>query len=132
MKTHILEARLDVLEAAVLALAASLPPEWTDFARRMFSAAIADMEDESERDSAADVAAASLVAAVLAALGRASVDLLGSLDLGRCSFCVIRQGKLHKTREGTGTIRGAKPAIRPDESMTWEHPGIGRNASNQH
>ena len=71
MKTRTLEARLDVLQAAVLALAASLPPERADFARRMFSAAVADMEDQSERDAAADVAASGVVAAVLATLGQA-------------------------------------------------------------
>lgn len=49
-----------------------------------------------------------------------------------CSSCVIGQGKLHKTREVAGTVRGAKLAIRLEESTTWEHPRIGWNASNQH
>ena len=70
MKTHTLEARLDVLQAAVLALAASLPPERADFARRMFTAAVADMEDAAERGPAADAAASGVVAAVLATLGQ--------------------------------------------------------------
>ena len=69
MKTETLEARLDVLQAAVLALAASLPRKRADFTRRMFSAAIADMEDTAYRGPAADAAASGVVAAVLATLG---------------------------------------------------------------
>lgn len=60
-----------MLQAAVLALAASLPPERADFTRRMFSAAIADMEDAAERGPAADAAASGAVAAVMATLGQA-------------------------------------------------------------
>jgi hypothetical protein len=62
------EARLDVLQAAVLALAATLPPQRAQFARRLFCAAIADLEEEGERVPAADEAASSMVAAVLATL----------------------------------------------------------------
>ncbi len=64
------EARLDVLQAAVLALAATLPPERAQLARLLFCAAIADLEDEGERGPAADEAASSMVAAVLATLGK--------------------------------------------------------------
>ena len=71
MKTTTLEARFDVLQAAVLALAASLPPERADFTRRMFAAAVADLDDRLERDAEADAAASGVVAAVLATLGRA-------------------------------------------------------------
>ena len=39
------EARLDVLQAAVLALAATLPPQRAQLARRLFCASIADLED---------------------------------------------------------------------------------------
>jgi hypothetical protein len=68
MKNLVLEARLAVLEAAVLALAASLPPERADFARRKFSAGIADIEDCGEHDQEADAATAGVVAAVLQSL----------------------------------------------------------------
>jgi hypothetical protein len=71
MKPTILEARLDVLHAAVLPLAASLPPGRAEFARRMFCAAVADMEDRHERDAAAEMASAGVVAAVLPTLGQA-------------------------------------------------------------
>lgn len=71
MKTSTLEARLDVLQAAVIALAASLPPERADLARRMFAAAVADLDDRLERDAEADAAASGVVAAVLATLGQA-------------------------------------------------------------
>ena len=71
MNTQTLEARLDMLQAAVLSLAASLPPERGDFARRMFAAAVADMEDTADRGPAADAAASGVVAAVLATLGQA-------------------------------------------------------------
>jgi hypothetical protein len=69
MKPDTIEARLDMLQAAVLALAASLPPERAVFARRMFAAAVADMEDTADRGPAADAAASGVVAAVLATLG---------------------------------------------------------------
>ena len=72
MTKHTLEARLDVLQATVLALAASLPPERAEFTRRMFAAAIADMGDRLEGDAEADTAAAGVVAAVLATLDRLS------------------------------------------------------------
>lgn len=62
------EARLDILQAAVLALASSLPPNRADFTRRMFCAAVADLEDKGEREPAADAAAAGVVAAVLTML----------------------------------------------------------------
>ena len=77
MKTHTLEARLDVLQAAVLALAASMPPERADFTRRMFAAAVADLDDRLERDAEADAAASGVVAAVLATLGQASAGPRG-------------------------------------------------------
>ena len=71
MKTTTLEARFDVLQAAVLALAASLQPERADFTRRMFAAAVADLDDRLERGAEADAAASGVVAAVLATLERA-------------------------------------------------------------
>ena len=71
MKIDTLEARLDALQAAVIALAAALPPERAHFARRMFLAAVADLEDRHERDHAADAAAAGVVVALLATLDQA-------------------------------------------------------------
>jgi hypothetical protein len=71
MKPDTIEGRLEILQAAVLALAASLPPERADFARRMFCAAVADFEDMTERGPAADTAAAGVFAAVLATLDQA-------------------------------------------------------------
>lgn len=49
------EARLDVLQAAVLALCAALPPERATFAKRMFSAALADLEDQPGLHAGGDV-----------------------------------------------------------------------------
>lgn len=71
MKTTTLEARLDVLQAAVLALAASLPPERAEFTRRIFAAAVADLDDRLAGDAEADAAASGVVSAVLATLGHA-------------------------------------------------------------
>ena len=71
MKTNALEARLNALQAAVIALAATLPPERAHFARRMFLAAVADVEDQHERDHAADTASAGVVVALLATLEQA-------------------------------------------------------------
>ncbi len=70
MKRDTIEARLDILQAAVLALAASLPPERADFARQVFAATVADLEDTAARGPAADAAASGVVAAVLATLGQ--------------------------------------------------------------
>ena len=77
MKTNAIEVRLVVLQAAVIALAASLPPERADFTRRMFAAAVADFDDRLERDAEADAAASGVVAAVLATLGQASAGPRG-------------------------------------------------------
>lgn len=69
--TKTLQARLDVLEAAVVALAASLPPERADFARRIFAVAVTELDERLERDAAADAAASGAAAAVVGALPRA-------------------------------------------------------------
>jgi hypothetical protein len=68
MKAETIEARLDTLQAAVLALAASLPPERADLARRVFATAVSDMEEAVDRRPDADAAASAVVAAVLATL----------------------------------------------------------------
>ncbi|KPF48778.1 hypothetical protein IP87_09595 [beta proteobacterium AAP121] len=71
MKTTTLKAQFDVLQAAVLALAASLPPERADLTRRMFVAAVADLDDRLEHDAEADAAASGVVGEVLATLEQA-------------------------------------------------------------
>jgi len=68
MKHEATAARLDVLEAAVLALAESLPPEHATAARAGFVQRIEDMPERLA--PAADVAASRTLAAVLAALLR--------------------------------------------------------------
>jgi hypothetical protein len=72
MKTDCLEARQDALQAALIALAAALTPERARFARRVFLAGVADLEDRHARDHAADAAMAGVIAAMLAALDPAT------------------------------------------------------------
>lgn len=61
------DARLDVLQAAVVALMAVLPPDRAATARALFLAGVADLEDRPA-DAAADAAAAGTVATLLGAL----------------------------------------------------------------
>lgn len=61
------DPRLDVLQAAVLALMATLPPDRAATARALFLAGVADLE-ERPADAAADAAAAGTVAALLEVL----------------------------------------------------------------
>ena len=68
MKNQATAARLDVLEAAVLALAESLPPQYATATRAGFLQKIEDLP--APVAPAADIAAARTLAAVLAALLR--------------------------------------------------------------
>ena len=61
--------RLDVLQAAVVALAAALRPEQAAYARAVLLAGVADLEDRPA-GSAEDAVAAGALAAVLGALVR--------------------------------------------------------------
>jgi len=68
MKHHATAARLDVLEAAVLALAEALPTDHAAATRAGFLQRIEDLPEPVA--PAADIAAARTLAAVLAALLR--------------------------------------------------------------
>ena len=63
------DARLDVLQAAVMALIATLPPARADLTRTLILAGVADLDDQ-HASGTADAAAAGTLAAVLAALVR--------------------------------------------------------------
>lgn len=75
-KSTQIEARVEILQAAVLALCAALPPERATFTRRMFSAALADLDDRSHPqagdnfDHDADAISAGVVAKILKRLDR--------------------------------------------------------------
>lgn len=62
-----IEARLDALQACVVALAATLPPDSIPLVRRLLAAAAADQEGIGA-DEDADVASAAVFAAVVGAL----------------------------------------------------------------
>ena len=64
------KAQIEVLQAAILALCAALPPERAVFARRMFSAALADLEFLENASGGVDEAAATKVASILRTLER--------------------------------------------------------------
>ena len=63
------DARLDVVQAAVIALIATLPPDRTDLTRTLILAGVADL-DERHASGTADAAAAGTLAAVLGSLAR--------------------------------------------------------------
>ena len=63
------DARRDVVQAAVIALIATLPPDRTDLTRTLILAGVADL-DERHASGTADAAAAGTLAAVLGSLAR--------------------------------------------------------------
>lgn len=72
------DARIDVLQAAVLAMAATLEPDRAALTRALFLAAVADLE-RRPTSGEADAAAAGTLAAVLQSLDHAqAVRLPGS------------------------------------------------------
>lgn len=77
------EAHLDMPQAAVLAVAVSLPPEHADFARRVFAAGVACLNDQSELDANADTTSARVAAAVPAKLGQPSAGSVGDVGPDR-------------------------------------------------
>ncbi len=65
--TTALESRLDALQACLVALAATLPPESASLARRLILASIADKGDRRIKEDA-DAASTAVFSAVLGAL----------------------------------------------------------------
>lgn len=73
-KSTQIEARIEILHAAMLALCAALPPEQATFTERLFSAALADLDDQSHpqaidnADHDAEAVSAGMVATILKTL----------------------------------------------------------------